>query len=142
MPTHAELKSLAEQYLADAIILMQAGRHDGAVYMCGYVLEAALKARICKHLRLSQYPPPSYREADRIFKIHRFEELKVLAGLGDDFPQGANPQLQANWSLVSGWVPEWRYRPPGSVTRQTAVSMVKALADTPDGLLTWLKKRW
>lgn len=139
MPTRRELQTLAAQYLRDAEVLFDAGRYDAARYMSGYVLEMGLKARICRHLKLREYPESGLLE--KLFKTHDFDILKVLAGLGKDFPQGWNPRLIANWNLVSGWRPDWRYQPPG-MTRQQAEAIIKALNDGPDGIFRWLRRRW
>ena len=56
MPTRNELKELAKLRLKEAETLFDAGLYDGAVYVCGYVIELALKARICKLLDISEYP--------------------------------------------------------------------------------------
>lgn len=47
MLTRAELTHIAQARLADAEALHQAGRYDGAVYLCGYAVEVGLKHRIC-----------------------------------------------------------------------------------------------
>ncbi len=48
MPTRNELKELAKLRLAEAEKLCDAGYYDGAAYLCGYAVEFALKARICR----------------------------------------------------------------------------------------------
>jgi HEPN domain-containing protein len=35
--------------MRDAELLFRKGRYDASAYLCGYVVEFALKARICKH---------------------------------------------------------------------------------------------
>ena len=45
MATRKELKELALLRLSEAETLFAAGLYDGAGYICGYVLELALKAR-------------------------------------------------------------------------------------------------
>ncbi len=47
---------MAAARLDEAKILYANSKYDGAVYLGGYVLKLALKARICKLLNLSQYP--------------------------------------------------------------------------------------
>jgi HEPN domain-containing protein len=47
----ADLRRLAKARLQDAEALFQTRRFDGAVYVVGYSVEIALKARICKTLR-------------------------------------------------------------------------------------------
>lgn len=77
--TREDLKKLAKQRLAEAQELYRKGLYDGCAYLCGYVVECALKARICRYLKLKEYP--SSGEYGRIFKTHDFELLKLLAGL-------------------------------------------------------------
>jgi len=77
--TRNDLKKLARLRLKEAESLYRQGLYDGCVYLCGYVVECALKARICKFLKLSKYPSD---EHGKIFKTHNFGILKLLAGLG------------------------------------------------------------
>jgi HEPN domain-containing protein len=46
--TAAELEKRARRWLEDANALLETGRLESAVYLCGYAVEFALKARICK----------------------------------------------------------------------------------------------
>ena len=139
MPSKAELRDLVAARLKDAEVLYQAARYDAAVYMCGYVLELALKACICRRLGLRDYPESDLKGA---FRTHKFDDLLLLAGLRDAVDAHANPTLFANWSTAAEWKPEWRYRPAGSAGRQDVEEMFKVLRDPPDGVLPWLKKRW
>ncbi|MGB2624020.1 MAG: hypothetical protein WAN25_16880, partial [Candidatus Acidiferrum sp.] len=59
--------------------LFAAGFFDGCAYLCGYVVELALKARICSTLNIDEYPEKG-RLGDT-FKTHGFDELRVLAGM-------------------------------------------------------------
>jgi hypothetical protein len=45
--TTADLRGIAQARLDDADTLFQANRFDGSVYLCGYAVEIALKAKIC-----------------------------------------------------------------------------------------------
>jgi HEPN domain-containing protein len=56
VPTRSELKALAELRLEEAEALFEAGCYNGAVYLAGYVVELALKARICRLLDSQEYP--------------------------------------------------------------------------------------
>ncbi len=140
MPTHAECKRLALEYLQDAKVLYGAERYDSASYLCGYVLELALKARVCRHLKLEEYPPPENKNKP-MFKTHDLDQLKLLGGLYD-WPSQADAQLWMNWSLISGWRPEERYEPRGARGKADVEAKLKALTDTQHGILTWLKKKW
>ena len=60
MLTVAELRAVSAARLDDAQSLFNAERYDGVVYLCGYAVELALKARICETLnwgRLSRNQP-------------------------------------------------------------------------------------
>jgi hypothetical protein len=42
-----ELLKISQARLRDSDALLGAHRYDGAIYLCGYAIELALKARIC-----------------------------------------------------------------------------------------------
>jgi len=78
----AELQQLAEERWKDAQILMDAGRYDGVVYLCGYVVELQPRPRICKTLGWQGYPSINKEfEGLTSFKTHRLETLLKLAGI-------------------------------------------------------------
>ena len=52
----AELRSISAARLEEAQTLLEAGHYDGVVYLCGYAVELALKARICETLNWAGYP--------------------------------------------------------------------------------------
>jgi HEPN domain-containing protein len=54
--TQAEAYRMARGHLKDSRVLLRAGRLDGAVYLAGYVIELALKVRICRTHRWPDYP--------------------------------------------------------------------------------------
>ncbi len=133
------LQRLAQARFDDAKALFESKRFDGAAYMCGYTVELALKACVCKNLNLAEYPLSSLKGA---FKTHDFDELLLLAGVSDQFAIAGNKPLATNWNTVRGWKPEYRYLPLGTTAKETVGQMLDALTDGPDGVLTWLKKRW
>lgn len=137
MPTRVDLKILAKLRLAEAEHLYKKGFYDGCVYLRGYVVEFALKARICKILRLSDYP-----EDLKGFKTHNFDELKVVAGLKEVITIRKNTSLFTNWSTATKWRPEQRYLPLGTFDAKDARDVLSSIKDKPDGVLTWLSKRW
>ena len=75
-----DLQDLAHTRLREAEALYAAGLYDGSVYLCGYVLEMALKACVCKTLDIPGYPDtePGIRQ---FLKTHDFGTLELLAGL-------------------------------------------------------------
>ena len=140
MPTRQELQELARVRLREAEHLYRAGLYDGCVYLCGYVVEFALKARICRVLRLEKYPDAGKFSA--LFKNHDFELLRRLAGLELSKELSKGTQLATNWSTATEWSPERRYTPVGTVNQKTASNVLASIKDRPNGVLTWLSKRW
>jgi len=142
MPTRNELKNLAKTRLQEAKVLFDKGLYDGACYLAGYVVELALKARICKILDLVEYPQSG--EISRAFKTHRYDDLLILSGLERKFndARGTNSSLHANWSLLRKWTEDIRYHPIGSKSKKDAEYVINALDNPEDGVFTWIKKRW
>lgn len=136
MPTREELKELARLRLREAEALFAADLFEGSVYLCGYVVELALKARICATLNIVDYP-----DKRQHFKTHDFDELKLLAAMDQEIT-AANPVLLQNWSVATEWRPEWRYQPVGTYDRQAAEKALEAIKAVPDGVLACISRRW
>ncbi len=82
MPTRDQLRELSEVRLREAETLFEAELYDGCVYLCGYVVEAALKARICRVLGVNEYP----EEMRQTFWTHDFDRLSApIRNYGDVF---------------------------------------------------------
>ena len=56
MIARSDLRNIARARLRDAEMLLRARRYDGAVYLCGYSVEIALKARICRTSGWREFP--------------------------------------------------------------------------------------
>jgi HEPN domain len=116
-----DLRAIARARLRDAQVLMKAKRFDGAFYLCGYAVELALKARICRTLKWRGFP-----ESDKDFKglqSLKSHDLEVLLKFS-----GAEARMStrhaAEWSTVIQWNPEQRYQRIGSCQPQQALDMV------------------
>jgi HEPN domain-containing protein len=121
MITRADLRKIARARLKDAEVLLRFGRYGGAIYLCGYAVEIALKARICKTLSWSGYPSTSGEFQNyRTFQTHNLDVLLHLAGV----EVKVKTTLLAEWSAVATWDPEVRYKPIGSATKQDAELMI------------------
>lgn len=139
MTCYADLKIIAEDRLNDVRALYHAGRYDGAAYLCGYVLEVALKARICKLLELNEYPDAGvYKQA---FATHDLSVLLKLAGLEKEvsLSKTKNPDLFIQWSMMMSWnwVPGMRYQVMKKNKREVG-KMLVILID----IFKWLKNQW
>jgi len=124
-------REAAEERWKDAQSLHKARRYDGAVYMCGYVLECFLKFVICE--RSGQ---PSILLKDAKDLGHNLAELLDRSGLATDLrDRNRNPDLFLAFQRVNAeWSVEIRYDPRGKteeVSRQF-------LRDTKD-LRSWLQ---
>jgi hypothetical protein len=123
MVPKSDLKKLSRGKLKDADILHAAGRYDGAVYLCGYAVEIALKAKICSTLKWPGFP--STRREFEGYQSFRTHDLDVLLHLS-----GAEGRVKtkylAEWSIVVTWDPEVRYRAIGTASFQDAVDMIQA----------------
>lgn len=148
-PSRLELQELSESRLREAKVLADNQLFDGAVYLAGYALELALKARICLVLD-ADYPVDG---AFASFKTHSYSTLLKLAGLENMLDQQklVDAVFASNWSVLvgtsgaagaEGWSETWRYRSLGSVNAADAQRFLQALEDPTSGILTWLRRLW
>lgn len=128
-PTVKQLQLLARARLADAEALLAANRFDGGIYLCGYVVELALKARICKTLKWPHYPAVE----PRTFHTHNLDVLLSLSGVEPRFKKDA--VLFAALSVVGKWDETLRYRPP-----QASQQDLRQMIDAAKTLMTELLK--
>lgn len=112
-----ELMRLAYARLADARALHAAGRYDAAMYLSGYAVELALKARICQTLEWEGFPQ-TRREFEHLgsFKVHNLEALLRLSGA----ERRIRMQYDQDWREVENWEPALRYAPEGTANPHAA----------------------
>lgn len=139
MPTRVELQDISRLRLQEAEALYAARLYDGCAYLCGYVVESALKACICRTLDISEYLD-AHRSLGKTFRSHDFDDLSTLAGFKTQIQ--ANHQLRLNWNIATAWKPERRYEPPGGYLEPDALALLNSIRDNPNGVLTWLSQRW
>lgn len=121
------LQNLSRNRLEDAKALYEAGRYDGAFYICGYAVELGLKKRICETLGWEGYPRVK-KEFEKLssFKTHDLDMLLHLSGVENQIKK----DIFTEWSIVLSWDPEMRY----SSQKQTKES-TKLLLDSAETLL-------
>ena len=120
-----EIRRIAGARLDDAEVLHRAKRYDGAAYLCGYAIELALKARICKTLKWAGYPQTSGEfQGLSSFKVHDLELLLKLSGRA----AAIKTKYIAEWSGVLTWKPEDRYNPIGTANKTDARFMLDSAA--------------
>ncbi len=122
MLSRNELRLIARTRLRDAEVLFRGKRYQGAVYLCGYAVELILKRRICITLRWPGFPSTNAEFRDlQSFKTHNFNVLIRLSGR-----MAVTTSHVSEWSVVSNWDPELRYKLPNTVTRADARAMIEA----------------
>jgi HEPN domain-containing protein len=119
----ADLDGIANARLEDARALYDAGRFDGAAYLCGYAVELALKARICRALAWAEFPNANSEfRSYQSFKTHDLDVLLHLSGQELSIKQAHF----ASWNVVVVWTPESRYNAIGSIQSLDAEAMILA----------------
>ena len=134
-----DFQKLSQERLKDAQVLLQEQRYSGAYYLCGYVVECALKACIAKKTKEFDFPPD--RKSVESIYTHDFEKLVGAAELKVklDKESKSNKDLERNWAIVKDWKEAGRYE-------EHDVKKVKdfyeAIADNKHGVLKWLRLYW
>lgn len=123
----ADLHRTPREYLRAAKLLRTRKSYDAAVYLCGYAVEIALKARICKTLKWTTGFPETGSEFQRKanLKTHDLEALLEFTAI-----QGKIKTNSANmeqWAIVNKWNPEQRYSPRGTKTLAETDEMIQAV---------------
>ncbi len=133
-----DLQSLSRTRLAEAKILLGAGRPDGAYYLAGYAVECALKACIAR--RTQRHDFPDKKSVDASY-THNLKDLIKVANLEEAREEEAdrNPIFRGNWDLTQEWSEHSRYLRHGS---EMARQLVEAIADRKHGVIAWLKRHW
>ena len=125
----ADLEATARSYLRAARLLNRrsSSSPDASVYLCGYAVEIALKARICLTLGWAGCPSSKKEfEGYSSFKTHSLGHLLHLSGMETRFT--TDPALWIEWSTAANWDPEQRYNRVGTKTGQDAADMIAATA--------------
>ncbi len=118
-----ELRKIAHARLKDAEVLYQSRRYDGAIYLCGYAVEAVLKTRICRTLKWTGFPDT--RREFQSYQSFRTHDLEVLLRLSGVETRIFNQYL-TEWSIVTKWSPETRYNPIGTAKSKDVFNMIEA----------------
>jgi hypothetical protein len=121
--TPQDLKLIASARVKDAHALMLARRYDGAIYLTGYGVELALKARICRTLHWGGYPDTTAEfKLLQSFRTHDLDLLLRLSGRETRI----KTKYFAEWSAVAQWSPDARYRLVGSANETDTRQMIEA----------------
>jgi len=135
----SDFQNLTRERLKDAQALLQKHRYSGAYYLCGYVIECALKACIAKQTQQFDFPPER-KVIDAVY-THDLTKLIKSAGLEDSHRKDLenDEELKVYWSVLEQWSEASRY---GEYDQKRAQDIYQAVADEEHGVLQWVKQRW
>jgi HEPN domain-containing protein len=137
--TRNDFKRLARLRLKEVKSLLDAGHYSGAYYLCGYVVEYALKACIAKRAKRYEFPP----DPDTVRKCysHNYDNLVKAADLGQELLDRvqADRDFRKNWTNVSQWSEQTRYE---VMPEFEARMLFEAVSNPNHGVLEWLKSLW
>lgn len=120
--TPDQLQKLAIVRYEEAEVLLRAGHFQGAVHLCGYVAEYALKRMICLTLRLNAYP-----EGGEDYKSYRTHKLPVLLKLsGREADMQKSTRMYVKWQLIQALDPTIRYNDVAKTSKQAAEEVVES----------------
>ncbi len=118
---------------------MHDGHYSGAYYLCGYLVEYALKACIAKQSRRYEFP----RDPETVRKCcsHNFDNLVKAADLGQELKEliQKDDAFSDNWTVANEWSEQTRYE---VISEPDARALYKAVNDPDHGVLQWLKSLW
>lgn len=134
-----DLRNLAHERMDDVCVLLKNDRYSAAYYLCGYVVECALKACVARQTKECDFPPDV--NTVREIYVHDLTKLLKSAGLdsvlNNDFQN--DKDLQANWALAKDWSEKSRYK---TSTKQQASDLFDAVSDRKHGVLQWISRHW
>ena len=135
----SDLHQLVRIRLAEARLLLQNDKYEGAYYLSGYAVECALKACIAKQVKKFDFPD---KKMVLDSHSHNLEQLLSVSGLKQvhqDELQN-NAQFAVNWAVVRDWSEQDRY--VIGISRAEARDLYAAVTARRHGILAWLKKHW
>jgi hypothetical protein len=142
------LKQFARTRLDEARILRDAKKYNGAMYLCGYAVEVALKWGICTRLKWPYFPESGKdleaskpKATDR--EIKSADSMKVLCGAlfthdllalawlsGSRYKLYRTSKSESAWNLIrTNWDVNLRYQIRTTKARETADNMIEAASE-------------
>lgn len=143
MPNRKQFSSLASKRLKTVKILIKEEDWQAAAYFMGYVLEFALKAKICRNLNLVANPEnTSDKRISTFFITHRFDSLLVVSGMENIFTDRGPADAYLNWSQFTLAYPgDWqnmRYDDNPAWNEESVNKLYTHL----EGIVKEIRKRW
>jgi HEPN domain-containing protein len=134
-----DFQELAELHLQHAKALLDVQLYSGAYYMCGYTVECALKACICK--RTEEFDFYVHPEIARQVWSHKFRNLIEVAGLEEEVlaARQRDIALDVKWGEAENWSEGSRYERRG---QKEAEALFSAVSDPTHGVLACIRRFW
>jgi len=95
-----DLQKMAEERVADAAVLLDAGRFHAAYYLCGYAVEYALKACIARQVREFDFPDRKVVNDSYVHDLTKLLNVSRLAQLHRDEVDQSD-SFAENWVIVT-----------------------------------------
>ena len=136
----SDFQKLAEIRIKEAKVLLDNKCFEGAYYLAGYAVECALKACIAKKTKLHDFPPP--RKVVEDIYTHSIMTLLVRSELGLELKNQETTviQFKLNWAVVKDWSEHKRYET--QIDTKRARDLYRAVTNSRNGVLPWLKRYW
>jgi len=136
----SDFQKLSAIRLEEARVLLRNKQYAGAYYLAGYSIECALKACIAAKTKATDSPP----KPDTVRDYYRHDLVALLraAELKDklDAQCRSSKKFEANWYAVTDWTEQIRYET--NVDSKRARAMLRAIGDSRNGFLKWMKSYW
>jgi hypothetical protein len=149
MDSPEEIEKLSVERIEEAQILFGSKKFDGAYYLSGYSIELALKAKICRLLKIPNLFTSDEKklqdiggivEVRKALKTHNLFTLLIFSGLKEKFEidKATIKSLSLGSSIFfQNWSANLRYRPCGSVEEAECMELLELLT-CEEGILKWI----
>ncbi len=134
-----KLRTLANDRIEEARILLDSSRWTGAYYMTGLGVECALKSCLAGAVKEHDFPDKDFVNA---MYVHKLEKLfRLSSGLWRSLQLDimSDPKLGVNWNTVKDWDDAKRY---DTVDELEAKALFDAATETRSGVIVWIKGKW
>jgi hypothetical protein len=133
----SEFEGIAGVRAFEAKTLLEAGCPSGAMYLCGYAIELALKAVISKGFDANTIPD---KKLINSIYVHDLNALVKLAGLEPALEDAKrSSEFEANWEIVKDWSETKRYEIIGL---DVAQHFLNAAPNETIGVYPWIASKW
>lgn len=119
-------------------MLLDATEHSGSYYLCGYAVEAGLKACLVKQFRAHTLPDKAIVTKSY---THSLDELIRISGLSNCLNDelDRDPLFATNWAVAKDWDESSRYK---EWTQEQASEIFNSVSNKRNGVMKWVRRVW